>query len=69
MHTPTHRTMLRRAAAAGNVERVLLAIRTMNPGAFHTGATLAGRVFFDQPLRGEPCQGFIKIHAPDDLAA
>ncbi|OXC78598.1 hypothetical protein BSU04_10740 [Caballeronia sordidicola] len=31
-----------------------------NPGAFHTDATLAQRIFFDQPLHGEPHHGFVR---------
>jgi hypothetical protein len=40
---------------------VIERIKRQNPRAFHTEDTLDTRVFFNQPMRGEPCKGFIRF--------
>ena len=44
----------------GGLERAIRELQAANPDAFHTDATLAQRIFFDQPLHSEPHQGFMR---------
>jgi hypothetical protein len=44
----------------GGLDRAIRESQEANPNAFHTDATLAQRIFFDQPLRHEPCRGFVR---------
>lgn len=59
--THEERQVLLNASISGidAVEHALNLIRCANPNAFHTGQSLSSRVFFDQPMRNEPCLGFI----------
>ncbi|WP_050982879.1 hypothetical protein [Cupriavidus basilensis] len=50
------------------VQEAIHKIRAEHPDAFHSGDSLASRVFFDQPVRDEPCKGFIRFIAVDRLA-
>lgn len=62
MHLPHHQDMLR-SAMPGTLDTVIEQIRKERPNAFHvgegSGETLSSRVFFDQPVRNEPCKGFV----------
>jgi hypothetical protein len=49
------------SANAGTLDSVIERIKRQNPRAFHTEDTLDTRVFFNQPMRGEPCKGFIRF--------
>lgn len=51
------------------LEHALAAIQARNPHAFHTKDSLCLRVFFDQPVRGEPCRGFQRFATRPKRAA
>ncbi|MEW9586509.1 hypothetical protein [Paraburkholderia sp. DGU8] len=68
MHLPHHQDILRRATS-DTLDSVIAKIRAANPAAFHveetkggTVETLSSRVFFDQPVRNEPCKGFVMAY-------
>jgi len=52
--------LLNSSERVGGLERAIHELQGANPGAFHTDATLAQRIFFDQPLHGEPHHGFVR---------
>jgi hypothetical protein len=52
----------------GYLDHVLALLRRANPKAFHTEASLTTRVFFDQPLRNEPCKGFVRFAVTKQVA-
>ncbi|WP_176091332.1 hypothetical protein [Burkholderia ambifaria] len=67
MHLFHHQQWLR-SAQGTNLDHVIARIRTENPAVFHVEKTtrtdketLSGRVFFDQPIRKEPCRGFVML--------
>jgi hypothetical protein len=69
MHLPHHQELLHNAAKHGGVDAVIERIRKERPSALHVehktpGAeeTLSSRVFFDQPVRNEPHQGFVRFY-------
>ncbi len=53
---------------ADSLKCVLDELRVANPDAFHTAATLAQRIFFDQPLHGEPHYGFVRAKSQKNAA-
>jgi hypothetical protein len=59
--TQEERQVLLNASVNGiaEIEHALNLIRQANPNAFHTELSLTCRVFFDQPMRNEPCRGFM----------
>ncbi|MFM0328036.1 hypothetical protein [Caballeronia glebae] len=70
MHLPHHQKLLQRTAP-DQIDGVIAQIRAENPSAFlveHNTAgaseTLSSRVFFDQPMRNEPCKGFMNFCPP-----
>ncbi|MGR0117862.1 hypothetical protein [Ralstonia pseudosolanacearum] len=64
--TVLERQALTDAAAEGfdEIEATLQQLRIVNAAAFHTLSTLATRVFFDQPVRNEPCLAYVRAHQP-----
>jgi hypothetical protein len=67
--THEQREALTAAAQVGiaEIERIVALLRAYHPEAFHTAASLSERVFVDQPVRDEPCRGFIRF-APKKAA-
>jgi hypothetical protein len=67
--THEQREALTAAAQVGlaDIEGIIALLRKYNPEAFHTAESLPQRVFFDQPVRNEPCRGFIRF-APKKAA-
>lgn len=53
-------SVLRQHAGQPDFDARLAQLRRDVPSAFHTADTLSTRVFFDQPIRGEPCCGFVR---------
>ncbi|WP_455289943.1 hypothetical protein [Cupriavidus necator] len=61
--TPEQREALRHVANCHSLalDAVIATIQRANPHAFHTPASLAMRVFVDQPLQDLPCRGFLRF--------
>ena len=56
------RALLQRAAIAGDgsLDSLIAQLRTVSRTAFHCGHSLRERRFFDEPILGEPCAGFVR---------
>jgi hypothetical protein len=44
----------------GSLAQIVAGILQTNPRAFHTKETLPDRVFYDQPMRNEPYNAFMR---------
>ncbi|QCP55117.1 hypothetical protein FAZ95_38985 [Trinickia violacea] len=56
--------LLNASLTPDELDRVISTVQQRNPHAFHTQESLHTRVFFNQPLHGEPCKGFIHFAPP-----
>lgn len=60
-HSQRHALLNASTSGIEELQRVLAFLRSENPKAFHTPHTLQTREFYDEPTRGEPHQGFVRL--------
>jgi hypothetical protein len=56
------------SSGVGYLDHVPALLRRANPKAFHTEESLTTRVFFEQPVRDEPCKGFVRFAVATKVA-